>query len=55
MKRILIAIAILVGTFLVGATIGRAYDWKHVIGAGLYGSTGVPLKVSSDGTLYLTD
>lgn len=58
MKKLLIAIAILMGTFLAAAIltqIAGAYSWKHVLGGGLYGSTGVPFKVESDGTLYLTD
>lgn len=55
MRRILIAIAIVVGTFLVATMIARAYSWTHIIGGGLSGTTGVALKVESDGTLYLTD
>ena len=56
MKRILIAIIIVIVTFLMGVAItARAYSWKHAIGAGLYGSTGVPLKVNSSGILYIRD
>lgn len=59
MKKILIAIAILIGTFLVGSIIAGAYSWSHIIGGGLYSTTdpptGVALKVDADGILYLTD
>lgn len=56
MKRIFIAVVILIGTFLMGAAItARAYSWKHSIGAGLSSGTGVPLRVESDGTLYIRD
>lgn len=30
-----------------------AYDWGHAIIGGLYGTTGVPLKVDADGALYV--
>ena len=56
MKKLLIVIAILVCTFLMGAAItAKAYSWKHIIGGGLYGTIGTALQVESDGTLYLTD
>lgn len=55
MKRILIAIAILVCTFLAASMITSAYSWSHIIGGGLSGTTGVPLKVDTDGMLYLID
>ena len=58
MRKIFMIISILVITFLVGtmvARIARAYSWKHVIGGGLYNSTGVALKVDSAGQLYLCD
>jgi hypothetical protein len=58
MRKIFMIVGILVITFIVGtmvAKVARAYSWKHIMGGGLYGSTGVALKVDADGALYIRD
>ncbi len=56
MKKFVTAIVILIATFLMAAIISDiagAYSWKHIIGGGLSGTTGVPFKVDADGALYV--
>ena len=58
MKKMIAIFLILIFTFLIAAVLTDmvgAYSWKSVLGGGLYGSTGVALKVESDGTLYIRD
>lgn len=60
MKKIFLVVLILFSTFLAATIIVQkvkadALFNRHIIGGGLDGTTGVPLKVGSDGTLYLTN
>lgn len=55
MKKALLTLAILSAFLLTGAIIVAAYSWDHIIAGGLSGTTGVALKVESNGTLYLTN
>ena len=60
MRRILIAISIFLITFLIAlfmnlpkkAIAAYLFD-SHVIAGGLSGSDGIPIKVDSNGVLYL--
>lgn len=52
---VLIVVSFLIGFFVSYPIKAMAtYSWdSHQIAGGLYGSEGIPLKVASDGSLYL--
>ena len=59
MKKKLVAIIIGIAILLAGLIyyqrplLVMAYDWGHAILGGLYSGTGVPLKVDSEGQVYV--